>query len=109
MKLPTRNSLGCTAETTRRVAVFRTAVEDLSIAVQVYPNPSDGKFTLRKDNGFVTDHISFWLRTCSAGKSCGRKSVSPESSAACFCRPPGLYPVRITANGQTMVKRVWVR
>ncbi len=109
VKLLTRNSLGCTAEATRRVAVFRTAVEDLSIAVQVYPNPSDGKFTLRKDNGFVTDHISL-LVTDLLGREILRKEISqPGKLSSLFLPAPGLYQVRITANGQTMVKRVWVR
>jgi PKD repeat protein len=109
VKLLTRNSFGCTAEASQTVVVFRTAVEDLSKAVEVYPNPSDGNIFLRKDNGFVTETISLSV-TDLLGRQILRKEISqPQKLSSLFLPAPGVYQVQITANGQTVVRRVWVR
>ena len=103
----------CGTSETIELWVFRSlsyapqGMEDNVISMSIYPNPTDGNFNLAAinvDGEYQVEVINYagqvvYAETYSANKV----NISMNSVA------PGMYFVRLTNNGNTIVQRMIVR
>lgn len=90
------------------VSVIVTDInENAETAVSVYPNPSDGKFTIEFNNDITADIVLMDV----TGKEVYNKTINKSSQINVSGLEKGLYLVRIldTASNKLIVKKLIIR
>jgi PKD repeat protein len=103
------NSLGCKDSISQKITVLRTTGlnEDLGKYIQVYPNPTPGKLTLKFTKGSLASNSVRIQLFSQLGKQVFDKSLQGAIHSLDFSHvSKGIYILKISSGNQQLLKKI---